>query len=311
MGERLNDGAGHSRRRAHPVDAADDEATTDTPGTATPPLEALLVQALTAQAPSPQAPSPQAPSPQALPSQAPRAEGVRGPGDGERRAVAAFRAARDAGAHRARTRRRDDWRPRARRHTARSLRATLSVLVAGLTLGGVAFAAVGSSTNGVAAGAGRPEPAATLPGASGARSADTVSARPRPPAADRDRPLSAEDTDAHCRAYEKVLGRGKATDSTAWQRLVTAAGGAENVVAYCEAATAAATASKSASKSAAESGSAGGGAKSGKSPKADKTPEAGAGKTQQAEPAPKAGKTPGAGQSAKATKATRSGAEGR
>ncbi|MFD7131311.1 hypothetical protein [Streptomyces sp. NPDC059894] len=34
-----------------------------------------------------------------------------GPGEGERRALAAFREARDAGAHRAaRTRRRDDWR---------------------------------------------------------------------------------------------------------------------------------------------------------------------------------------------------------
>lgn len=137
MGERLNDGAGHSRRRTHPVDAAaDHEVAADAPGAAAPgaaapPLEALLVQALS--------------------SRGLRARGPRGPGDGERRAVAAFRAARDAGAHKARTRRRDDWRPRARRHTARSLRATLSVLVAGLTLGGVAFAAVGSSTDGVAA----------------------------------------------------------------------------------------------------------------------------------------------------------------
>ncbi|MFE0172658.1 hypothetical protein ACFWZ2_10105 [Streptomyces sp. NPDC059002] len=31
--------------------------------------------------------------------------------EAQRRAVAAFRAARDEGAHRARTRRRDDWRP--------------------------------------------------------------------------------------------------------------------------------------------------------------------------------------------------------
>ncbi|WP_327184743.1 hypothetical protein [Streptomyces sp. NBC_01334] len=291
MGERLNDGAGHSRRRAHPVDAAaDDEATADAPGAAAPgaaapALEALLVRALSSQA-----------------LRAHDAQGLRGPGDGERRAVAAFRAARDAGAHKARTRRRDDWRPRVRRHTARSLRATLSVLVAGLTLGGVAFAAVGSSPHGVAGGAGRPEPAATLPGASGARSADTVSVSPRPPAAtERDRPVSAEDTDAHCRAYEKVLGRGKATDSTAWQRLVTAAGGAENVVAYCEAAAAAADSG---------SGSAGGGPKTGKAPKAGKSLEAGAGKTRKAEPAPKAGKTPEVGQSAKATQAAKSGAEG-
>ncbi|WP_230194829.1 hypothetical protein [Streptomyces coriariae] len=291
MGERLNDGAGHSRRRTHPVDAAaDHEAATDTPGAAapgaaTPLLEALLVQVLS--------------------SQALRAQGPRGPGDGERRAVAAFRAARDAGAHKARTRRRDDWRPRAGRHTVRSLRATLSVLVAGLALGGVAFAAVGSSTDGVAGGGGRPEPAATATGA-GSGSADTESVSPRPPAAatDRDRPVSAEDIDAHCRAYEKVLGRGKATDSTAWQRLVTAAGGAENVVAYCEAAAAAAATSESGS------GSAGGGPKSGTGPKADRTAEVGSGggKTQKAEPAPKAGKTPGAGQRAEATKAAKSGA---
>lgn len=32
--------------------------------------------------------------------------------EAERQALAAFRAARDAGAHRARTRRRDDWRAR-------------------------------------------------------------------------------------------------------------------------------------------------------------------------------------------------------
>ncbi|MFE6828246.1 hypothetical protein [Streptomyces sp. NPDC057690] len=304
MGERLNDGAGHSRRRTHPVDAtadhevtadretaADHEAAADAPGAAAsgaaaPPLEALLVRALS--------------------SQAPHAQGLRGPGDGERRAVAAFRAARDAGAHKARTRRRDDWRPRARRHTARSLRATLSVFVAGLTLGGVAFAAVGSSTDGVAGGAGRPEPAATTT-ATASGPAGTVSVSPRPPAAatDRDRPVSAGDTDAHCRAYEKVLGRGKATDSTAWQRLVTAAGGAQNVAAYCEAA---------ASASASASASAEGGPKSGRSPKTDKTAEvgsgAGAGRTQKAEPAPKAGKTPEAGQSTEAGKATKAAQSG-
>ncbi|MFD7936316.1 hypothetical protein ACFV4T_17590 [Streptomyces sp. NPDC059755] len=292
MGERLNDGAGHSRRRTHPVDAAaDHEVAAGAPeaaaagaaasGAAAPALEALLVRAL---------------SPQALSSRALHAQGLRGPGDGERRAVAAFRAARDAGAHKARTRRRDDWRPRD----------------AGLTLGGVAFAAVGSSTDGVAGGAGRPEPAATTTASAsgaGAGSADTVSVSPQPPAATgRDRPVSAEDTDAHCRAYEKVVGRGKATDATAWQRLVTAAGGAENVVAYCEAAAAAAATSES------ESGSAGGGPKSGTSPKTDKTAEAGsgvgAGKTQKAEPAAKAGKTPEVGQSAKATKATKAAKSG-
>ncbi|MES4888387.1 hypothetical protein [Streptomyces sp. NPDC096012] len=41
--------------------------------------------------------------------------GVSGPArEAERRAVAAFRAAREAGAHRARTRPRDDWAPNGR-----------------------------------------------------------------------------------------------------------------------------------------------------------------------------------------------------
>ncbi|MFF4172987.1 hypothetical protein [Streptomyces sp. NPDC001744] len=59
-----------------------------------------------------------------------------------RAAVAAFRAARDAGLHTSRhTGRREDWRPVPERRTGRSLRATLSALAASLTLGGVAIAA--------------------------------------------------------------------------------------------------------------------------------------------------------------------------
>jgi hypothetical protein len=37
--------------------------------------------------------------------------------------------------------------------------------------------------------------------------------------------------------YEKLRGRGKALDSTAYQRLAAAAGGAANVSAYCAALT--------------------------------------------------------------------------
>jgi hypothetical protein len=62
----------------------------------------------------------------------------------EDRALAAFRTARQAGAHGARTRRRDDWRPRAHRRLGRSLRATLAALMASATLGGVAIASIGS-----------------------------------------------------------------------------------------------------------------------------------------------------------------------
>ncbi|MCX4857544.1 hypothetical protein [Streptomyces canus] len=152
-------------------------------------------------------------------------------GAAERRAVAAFRAARDTGAHRARTRRRDDWRPRSQRRRTRSLKATLSVLLASLTLGGVAYAAIGSAGGGEAKGAAggkdvRPSVSASTPAESHSSARPTASA----PA---ERPPTAKDTLAHCRAYEKLRGRGKALDSTAYQRLVTAAGGEANVSAYC------------------------------------------------------------------------------
>ncbi|GAA2398284.1 hypothetical protein [Streptomyces coeruleofuscus] len=152
-------------------------------------------------------------------------------GEAEQRAVAAFLAARDAGAHRARSRRRDDWRPRERRHPGRSLKTTLSVLLASLTLGGVAVAAIGSvgSTDG-ADDRGRPPAPTRAPGTSAGESNGTApgSASARP-----DRPAPAQDTEARCRAYEQVDGRGKAMDATAWKRLVEAAGGERNVTAYC------------------------------------------------------------------------------
>ncbi|MDQ0750841.1 hypothetical protein QF034_005072 [Streptomyces africanus] len=151
--------------------------------------------------------------------------------EAEQRAVAAFLAARDAGVHRARTRRRDDWRSRERWYPGRSLKATLSVLLASLTLGGVAVAAIGSvgSTDG-ADDRGRPPASTRAPGASAGETAGTptgsASARP-------DRPAASQGTEAHCRAYEQVDGRGKAMDATAWKRLVQAAGGERNVTAYC------------------------------------------------------------------------------
>ncbi|MGW2043984.1 hypothetical protein ACWCPF_02205 [Streptomyces sp. NPDC001858] len=199
MGERMSGGAARGRRRAHPGDAGSG------PHGA---VEELLAAAL---------------------RESDGPEAVRDVG--ELRAVAAFRTARDEGAlQAARTRRRDDWRPRAARHTARSLRTTLSVAVAGLALGGAAYAAIGSATDGGDGDAGRPEASAT---ASEARSA-APSGTPDAPAG-RERPANAKDTEAHCRAYENVRGTGKALDSTAWQRLVTAAGGEEHVPAYCAA----------------------------------------------------------------------------
>ncbi|MFE0414786.1 hypothetical protein [Streptomyces tendae] len=184
--------------------------------------------------------------------------GERADAEGERRALAAFRAVREARpARAARTRRRDDWRPRDRRHPGRTLKTTLSVLLASLTLGGVAYAALGGGGSaeddgrpdrtrppaasdgasvrpvatppGTAPGPGTPDPATTPPGASaspGTSAPPRVSTPPAPPAAGRD-------TEAQCRAYERLAVHGKALDAAAWRRLVAAAGGAERVETYC------------------------------------------------------------------------------
>lgn len=202
MGERLNGGGLPGRRRVHPGDVGPGSGRVDDAAG----VEALLAAAM-------------------------RGNGV--DTEAEQRAVAAFRAARDSGEHRARTRRRDDWRPREQRGGARSVKATLSVLVASLTLGGVAFAAIGSggsSDHGAGGGGGRAEQTAGTPGGSGGR----PTATPSPVGSGRpDHPVTARDTEAHCRAYEQVGGRGKALESTAWQRLIEAAGGKEKVAAYC------------------------------------------------------------------------------
>ncbi|MEV0019149.1 hypothetical protein [Streptomyces tendae] len=178
--------------------------------------------------------------------------------EGESRALAAFRAARDAEpARAARTRRRDDWRPREGRHQGRTLKTALSVLLASLTLGGVAYAAMGgggsaadgggpartrppaasddasarpvATAPGTMPGPGTPDPATTPPGAS---ASPGTSAPPRvstPP----DHPGAGRDTEEQCRVYERLAGAGKALEAAAWQRLVAAAGGAEHVETYC------------------------------------------------------------------------------
>lgn len=116
----------------------------------------------------------------------------------EDRARAAYRTARQTGAHGARTGRRDDWRPRAHRRLGRSLRATLAALVTSATLGGVALASIGSvGTSDDDSGVPRPsksapdrtaeDPAATA-GTPGQR--DGFSATPS------DRPSSARDHEA-------------------------------------------------------------------------------------------------------------------
>ncbi len=197
-----------------------------------------------------------APGTEALLAAALRGEGT--DVEGERRAVAAFRAARDAEPGRAaRTRRRDDWRPRTGRHPGRSLKTALSVLLASLTLGGVAYAAIGGGgSTGDDGGPDRtrppaasddasvrpvvtppvttPDPAApgqatTPPGGSASPGTSAAPGASTPP----DRPAAGRDTEAHCRAYERLAGTGKALEATAWQRLVAAAGDADQVEAYC------------------------------------------------------------------------------
>ncbi|MFJ8051590.1 hypothetical protein [Streptomyces luteogriseus] len=154
--------------------------------------------------------------------------------EAEQRAVAAFRAARDAGALRTRTRRLDDWRARERRRLGRSLKTTLSVLLASLTLGGVAVAAIGvagSPEDGTKdAPERKPAPSSAPRDPSEQPSRDSHSPGP---GSSTDRPAPAQDTEAHCRAYERVGRRGKAMEATSWQRLVAAAGGERNVTAYC------------------------------------------------------------------------------
>lgn len=206
MGEQQSGGGTPGRRRAHPDGlgtgrAAGPHMTFDDAA-----LEALLSAAVL--------------------------RGHRADLDGEQRAVAAYRAARAAGAHRARTRRRDDWRPSAPRRLALSVKTTLSLFVASLALGGVAVAAIGSSGSsdhpaddkvGSTPTAGAPDRPSAEPSAA---VSDTRGGRPG-------HPTTAQDTEAKCRAYDQVGGNGKALDSTAWQRLVTAAGGADRVPAYC------------------------------------------------------------------------------
>ncbi|MEU6145492.1 hypothetical protein ABZ848_34735 [Streptomyces sp. NPDC047081] len=211
MGERRSDGGAHGPRRVHAgaVSGPEDRA-------AGPALEELLAGAM---------------RPEAVDTAA------------EQRAVAAFRTARDTGALKARTRRRDDWRPREQRRTRRSLKATLSLALAGLTLGGVAYAAIGTgggSTHDDGHAARQREHQPTGPSAS-APTTPGASATP-------DRPATAKDTAAHCRAYENVKDSGKALQSTAWQRLIEAAGGEENVAAYCAAQLGEPTATASATK---------------------------------------------------------------
>ncbi|MFC9926907.1 hypothetical protein [Streptomyces sp. NPDC127190] len=218
MGERMSGGLVPGRRHEHPGGAVcgrpDDDGTgtgLDT-GADTSALEAALAAALRGPEPEPGTAA-------------------------EERARAAFRAAMDTGAHRARTRRRDDWRPSAERRAARSRRTriTFGAVFASLTLGGVAVAAIGtagSHGHGTQADRRLVTPSAVAPDRPGTTpSAVAPGESPGP----SDAPSPARDTEAHCRAYQRVEGRGRALDATVWHQLVTAAGGKDKVAAYCSA----------------------------------------------------------------------------
>ncbi|MFF2405289.1 hypothetical protein [Streptomyces sp. NPDC058092] len=184
-----------------------------------------------------------------------RRTGALDPGD-EKRATAAFLAARDAGAHAAVVRwrrRRDDWRPVKRRRGVHSFRVMLGGFVAATMLGGVAVAA-GSGAIPAPFGGGKPH------GVESARPTHTTSAPPggRPsgeeslrtdaggtaPAATKapgdgrpsGQPGRTQGDVALCRVHLGDRGSGKAKDGAAFARLEAAAGGASEaaVTAYCD-----------------------------------------------------------------------------
>ncbi|MFF8941043.1 hypothetical protein ACF1A5_01970 [Streptomyces sp. NPDC014864] len=210
MGERRSDGSAHGRRRGHPGSAVSGagHSTRDLISEAQQArVEALLAAVL---------------------------RGSVLDAEAEQRAVVAFRAARDTGAHGARSRRRDDWRAPEPRRKRRSVKVTAGLALAGLTLGGVAVAAIGSARS---SDGGPGDGPSTRPssGVSAGTSAASSAGGPGTPGASAttDRPATARDTEAHCRAYERVEGRGKALDATTWRRLVKAAGGEDEVAGYC------------------------------------------------------------------------------
>ncbi|WP_432133711.1 MULTISPECIES: hypothetical protein [unclassified Streptomyces] len=160
---------------------------------------------------------------------------------GEQAAVAAFRSARLAATKPSSGRRQDDWRPRTRRQ--RWMRGGTAALAATTLLGGVAVASIGVGDAGREAprAAGGPAPSRTPAPPAGDRGGapapapgTTASSPPRAPSPGAGAGVGpGADIEAHCRAYERVEGRGHALDAPAWQRLVRAAGGAEQVAAYC------------------------------------------------------------------------------
>ncbi|MFE7616932.1 hypothetical protein [Streptomyces sp. NPDC057496] len=187
-----------------------------------------------------------------------------GPGmDGERRAVAAFLAARDGGAHAPvpwwRRRRRDDWRPAQWRRGTRPVRGMLGGVLVAALLGGVAVAA-GSGALPTPFGGDGPDgpdgpgpvrPTPTAPATPGGHRTggapppvdDGTGRSTGPDTGPTKAPDGSRSSDrarnvaALCRAYLDGRGNGRAMDATAFERLEAAVGGEseEAVTAYCDA----------------------------------------------------------------------------
>ncbi|MBO1334823.1 hypothetical protein [Streptomyces sp. VRA16 Mangrove soil] len=121
---------------------------------------------------------------------------------GERQALDAFRAARDSGALTAAPRRRDDWRPRHRR-VRRPVRVAVGAVLASLTVGGVAVAAIGASSTATDRPDDRPRPGRT---ASAGVDADRAGADAPHGTATPSHPEQARDDEARCKSYEDGHG---------------------------------------------------------------------------------------------------------
>ncbi|HEY9332652.1 MAG TPA: hypothetical protein VIS09_31125 [Streptomyces sp.] len=169
----------------------------------------------------------------------------------EEKALQAFRTAHEEGMHAAQLwwrRGRDDWRPADERRRARSLKALLAGVVMAAALGGVAVAAGGGAISLPFGGGAEPKPGQNAPTAPGAGEesvrdgrwgrAPQRSTRPSPPVSQEssgERPDTAQDTVARCRAYLTAAeGRDKASREAATSRLAEAAGNREAVPGYCE-----------------------------------------------------------------------------
>jgi len=176
--------------------------------------------------------------------------------DREEAAVAAFRAARDAGVLTAGVRQRhrrraDDWRPGARglRHAARSAKTVTGALFATLALGGVAVAAaVGALPTSFGSGAHGPDPLQS--GGSSARAGSKDPGSSASPAPDQERPAGgasrgvatptpstspgSTDYKALCTAYAAADWRRSGMNRQSYRDLEKAAGGGRHRVRqYC------------------------------------------------------------------------------